>query len=69
MSLQPLPLYREPGVEPYQFCSVALKEDTVDMKSPVFTLCIYLQLHYIDSYGRIDVSYSCCIIKTYIHPI
>ncbi|XP_069962109.1 uncharacterized protein [Bactrocera oleae] len=52
----PLPLYREPGVEPYQFCSVALKEDTVDMKSPVFTLCIYLQLHYIDSYGRIDSS-------------
>ncbi|XP_050326345.1 uncharacterized protein LOC126756892 [Bactrocera neohumeralis] len=53
---EPLPLYREPGVEPYRFCSAVLKEDTVDMKSPVFALCIYSQLHYIDSYGRIDAS-------------
>ncbi|XP_049303689.1 uncharacterized protein LOC105231044 [Bactrocera dorsalis] len=53
---KPLPLYREPGVEPYRFCSAVLQEDSADMKSPAFTLCIYLQLHYIDSYGRIDVS-------------
>uniref|UniRef100_A0A0K8W4W9 Odorant-binding protein n=1 Tax=Bactrocera latifrons TaxID=174628 RepID=A0A0K8W4W9_BACLA len=53
---EPLPLYREPGVEPYRFCSAVLKEDSVDMKSPQFSLCIYSQLHYIDSYGRIDAS-------------
>lgn len=66
MSSQPLPLYREPGVHPFKFCSLVLKEDIVDMKSPVFALCIYLQLHYFDGYGRIDVSFcnyapaTCC---------
>uniref|UniRef100_A0A0A1XQI6 37 kDa salivary gland allergen Aed a 2 n=1 Tax=Zeugodacus cucurbitae TaxID=28588 RepID=A0A0A1XQI6_ZEUCU len=53
---KPLPLYREPGIEPFQFCSAVLRAETIDMESPDFAFCIYLQLHYFDSYGRIDTS-------------